>query len=243
MFSTSKNHGFIVVGLFLLFNLIPINAQQADDDQPWSVGADLMTRFYWRGANQTVSPAFQPYIEYGVGAFTFGTWSSYSFSKEPFQEIDVYASYQIKNVRLTVYDYFSPIDSMDVSHHYFDWDKKTTAHAVELILEVWDAFDTGFALEAGLFIYGDDKDEDGNNLYSAYFEPQYNFSKGEMDVKLFAGFSPGNSMYSDDLEFVNIGLSATRELHIYDNITLPFTAMFAINPATESVFMVAGISF
>jgi len=243
MLSKKKRVHVWTCSVLLLLNILSVSAQEENSLSDWSIGGDLVTRFYWRGMNLSESPAFQPYIECRIGAVTLGSWGSYSFSKEPYQEIDMYVSFEMKNARITVYDYFSPTDSMDVSHHYFDWHNQSTAHAVEVIVEAWGILGTPFSLEAGVFVYGDDKSDTGDNYYSAYFEPRYHFSAGENEIRVFAGFTPMESLYADQFDFVNVGIMASREIQINDNYSLPFIAQVAVNPNSESVFMIAGISF
>jgi len=50
-------------------------------------------------------------------------------------------------------------------------------------------------------------------------------------------------LYADQFDFVNVGIMASREIQINDNYSLPFIAQVAVNPNSESVFMIAGISF
>ncbi|MBS2212257.1 hypothetical protein KEM09_12635 [Carboxylicivirga mesophila] len=226
----------------LLLQLNHVCAQEKSGKAEVYLGGDLTTRFYWRGMLLSASPAFQPYLELNKGMVTLGAWGSYSFAKEPYQEIDVYLSIEHDNKRLTIYDYFSSIDSLDVSHQYFDWSNTTTTHAVELIAEWWDIMESSFSLEAGVFIYGDDKDESNRSYYSAYFEPQYRFLIQDNQMKVFAGFTPVESLYATKAAFVNVGVTAERQLRINEHIEFPFTLMFAVNPHAESVFMVATVS-
>ncbi|WP_430812411.1 MULTISPECIES: hypothetical protein [unclassified Carboxylicivirga] len=239
-----KMNACLMVGaVLLLLNIGSVMGQDAPSKGSWHVGADLMSRYYWRGMALSTSPAIQPCIEYSIGGFTAGAWGSYSFSKEPYQEIDLYLAYEFGNVSLAVYDYFSFTDSLDVSHQYFDWDSHGTAHTLEAILEAWDIFGTPFSLEAGLFLYGDDKNDEGKQYYSAYIEPQYSFSMGDNELMVFAGFSPAEGAYADKFGFVNVGITGCRSLKMSDVFTVPISATFAVNPSSDSVFLVAGLSF
>ncbi len=232
----------LAVGIALLLFNLSSKAQEQDDNTSLSLGGDLTTRFYWRGMSLSASPAIQPYLEISHGAFTLGAWGSYSLAKEPYQEIDVYLSFEHNNARLTIYDYFSPTDSAEVSHQYFDWNSRGTAHSLELIYEWWDMLGSPFSVEAGLFIYGDDKDENNQAYYSAYFEPQYSFLIGDNQLKVFSGFTPAKGLYAAKPAFVNVGVAAERQVKVNDHVEFPFTLTLAVNPHSESVFMVAAIA-
>jgi len=228
---------------FLWLILSPANAQENRHRGTFDVGGDIVNRFYWRGVNLSESPAIQPYIEYGKGAFTIGAWGSYSFSKEPYQEVDIYACFQKANVCLTFNDYFCPSDSIGVSHKYFNWSNSSTTHAVEAILEVSHIYKSPLSFKGGVFLYGDDKNEVGENCYSTYLEMQCDFQLGEQPLIALIGCAPFEGAYSDRLALVNIGVSAEKDLHFTETVEVPLSIMFAVNPQSESVFMVAGISF
>ncbi len=67
----------------------------------WSAGADLASRYIWRGLNAGgSSPSIQPAIEYTIGsekhAFSVGTWGAFSTSGiQTTQEVDLYISYTL----------------------------------------------------------------------------------------------------------------------------------------------------
>lgn len=227
----------------VLSNMLFVIAQENQEESDWAVGGDFVSRFYWRGMSLTTSSAIQPHIEYSKDPFALGVWGSYTFAKEPYQEIDTYFSFKLERMSLTVYDYFVVSDSTGVSHQYFDWKNRTTAHSVELVLEAWGVLNTDLSIEAGVFVYGADKDANGLNNYSTYIESQYSFEAGDNELKAFAGFSPFNGMYAGKMAFVNVGISITRELKLSKTFVLPFNALLAVNPDTESVFMIAGFSF
>src|SRR3989338_6056217 len=60
-----------------------------------TVGADVVSRYVWRGVDFGNSPGFQPAIGYTTGSLSIGTWGSYSFAGTgtAFSEHDLWASY------------------------------------------------------------------------------------------------------------------------------------------------------
>jgi len=207
------------------------------------VGADLVSRYVWRGANLSTSPAIQPYIEYSFGGFTLGSWSSYTFAKEPFQEVDLYLSYNASYFTFTFTDYFFPIDSLFINNDYFNWNKSTTPHALEAILSVSDIPNLPLSFLIGVIIYGNDFDENGDNYYSTYMELDYDFLIGKNNANAFIGVTPFEGLYSDKFNVVNLGLTVARDVVITDKFILPLVGSFMINPDSENVYFVFGFSF
>jgi len=207
------------------------------------VGADLVSRYVWRGMNLSTSPAIQPYIEYTTGNFTLGSWGSYTFAQEPYQEVDLYMSYRFKYITISLNDYFVPVDSLEITNDYFNWEKASTTHSLEASLTVSDIPNVPLSFTTGVFLYGNDLDEQGNNYYSTYFELGYDFAIGDNDVSSFVGITPSEGMYSDGLNVVNLGVTVSREIALSDNYALPLQGSFIINPDAENVFFVVGLSF
>lgn len=69
----------------------PVSAQEVSG----SVGADVASAYIFRGATVNDEVNVQPYIEAGVGSFTFGTWANLNTDSEQFDEIDYYVSYDV----------------------------------------------------------------------------------------------------------------------------------------------------
>lgn len=227
----------------ILLLLLTVFFANARESASFDMGMDLMNRYVWRGLNLSSSPVIQPYLEYNKGNFTLGTWGSYALSQEPYQEVDVYASYSINNLTITINDYFNPLDSMLVTHNYFDWNSNTTSHAIEAIFELSDLPGIPLSLTAGVFIFGNDKNESGSNYYSTYLEAGYDFNIGEQAVHSFVGITPSEGLYNDEFGVVNMGLSLTKEIALTDRFNLPLNASFSLNPSQKIVFFVAGVSF
>lgn len=206
-------------------------------------GGDLVSRYVWRGMNLSNSPAIQPYIEYSKGNFALGTWASYTFSKEPFQELDLYLSYNIGVVTLGLNDYFVTIDSLDYVNNYSDWNQSTTGHALEGVLTISDIPNIPLSLTAGVMLYGADIDDSGDNLYSTYIELGYDFSVGDIEANSFVGITPSNGLYSDAFNVVNVGVTFSKEVSISEELSLPVSSSFIINPDMGNSYLVFAFSF
>ncbi|MDP7026991.1 MAG: hypothetical protein QF380_01125 [Candidatus Marinimicrobia bacterium] len=194
-----------------------------------TIGADVVSRYVWRGTDYGNAAAVQPGIETAVGPITVGAWGSWSISPGLYfdgtqndegddnmvteasgNECDLYASTTVGPVGLTVTDYFFPAYAGTDS--LLNVDKHT--------IELSAGADVGpVSVLAAANVSGDDDN-------STYLELTY----GAFSLGL------GNGAYSTDGEFapVSIGVSASR-----DN----FSASYIINPNQETSFLVFGVNF
>jgi hypothetical protein len=179
-----------------------------------TIGADVVSRYVWRGTDYGNAAAVQPSIETTIGPVALGAWGSWSISPGPADasgnECDLYASTTVGPVGLTLTDYFFPayagIDSLlNLDIHVFELSARADVGPVSIL--------------AAANVSGDDDN-------STYLELTY----GAFSLGL------GNGAYSTDGEFapVSIGVSASR-----DN----FSASYIINPDQETSFLVFGVNF
>lgn len=233
----------VVLGVVLL-TPVSVKAQEEEAEESgsaFSVGADLVSRYVWRGTDFGNSPAIQPGISFSTGGFEIGAWGSYSFSSNTGgAEADLYAGYSFDfGLSLGVTDYYFPGESLDMmgsvdslgvligtiapsrTGAYFDGD----AHAIEIAAGYEIG---GLSLLAGYFIGGD-----------IYTEIGYSFGV----VSVFAG--AGNGAYTLDGNFMlcNVGLGVEKEIKITDSYSLPMFGQLILNPDSKQVHWVVGVSF
>jgi hypothetical protein len=244
-----KKITYISLLLFVLsISLTPYSQLQAQDEEsksPISIGADLVSRYVWRGVDFGASPSIQPYIQASFGGFAIGAWGAYATNSTGAQEMDLYASYTFLEdiVTVTLTDYFFPNEfSLNGSHNYFDWSTDSTGaggHFLEAMGSFNGLEDIPLSLAVGYAFYGD-----ANN--SIYIELGYSFSI--LDV--FLGM--GNGAYTiiddentgdDKFGVVNLGLSASKEIPITERYALPISVALFTNPNAEQIHLVFGISF
>ena len=197
---------------------------------PINIGADLVSRYVWRGLDYGASPSIQPYLEAGIANFAIGAWGAYTTNLPGVQEMDLYLNYTIKDlVTVGITDYFFPDEVF--GYDYYEFRKDSSNHVIE-----------GFASFNGLeglpltATFGVNLYNDSNN--SIYLELGYSFSV--LDV--FLGV--GNGIYTTDTNFgvVNVGISASKEIPITDKYGLPVSASVITNPNAKQVHLVFGIS-
>jgi hypothetical protein len=233
-------------------------------------GADIMSRYIWRGFDYGNSPAIQPNIYFSWRGINIGAWGSYSFAPYRAQlndtvsvnmgtytEMDLYVSYTLKWFTLMFFDYFVP-NSLDANYtgiqhyQYFNYDTKTTGHTFEISLAFAGPKEFPIKFYAGTLVYGDDKGKDSlgyyadenKNNYSTYLELAYPVTFHTIDLNFFVGGTPfGGSWYGPKAGFTNVGITAKKAIPITKSYCLPVQASLITNPAASKVFLVFGISF
>ncbi len=229
-----KKYFYTLISLFIFLLTINSHAQI-------SVGADIYSRYIWRGVDYGNSPSFQPYISYGIAGLKVGAWGSYSFATSTgsvYSENDLWASYSYSSNAGTFSaiftDYYFPYTNLK----YFDYDGSGKgAHT----------------LETGISYSGDDKLPIKFSAYynfhndvdnAIYLQLDLLFSVSTFNFDLFAGASPKKCAWygTDKFEFINVGLIVTKQIEITDKFSIPFNISYIINPNIEVSYLIFGIS-
>ena len=229
-----KKISLLFIGL--VFGVLTVNAQD-EKESPFSVSADFVNRYIFRGLDFGESPAIQPGIDFTAGGLTIGAWGSYAFIATPLGiEADLYVSYSFDfGLSVGVTDYYFPGEQLKLqpdsviapirSGSYFDYENN---HFFELNASqgIGD-----FYIAANVFI--------SDNMNSdLYFEAGYSF--GIVDI--FAG--AGNEVYTTDGNFnlVNVGITVTKEIKFTDHFSLPVYGSIILNPDAEQIHYVVGFT-
>jgi len=222
------NKYFLSVLIITLF----FNSSFAQDKAKVTVdfGADLASRYVWRGLEFSDSPAIQPYLEFNYKNLTLGAWASYETGGQVVgQEFDIYASYALGDFSVSFTDYSFPVDGM--TDNYFQM--KTHIGEVMIGYDNTDKFP--LTVTAGVNVYNDDE----NSIYTEIGLP---FSIKNVDLNLFAG--AGNEQYTTDQDFkiINVGISASKELEVTPKFSMNTTASVIFNPDTSDAYFVFIVS-
>lgn len=205
-----------------------------------NAGADIMSRYVWRGTDFGNAPSLQPTLSVSAFGFELGAWGAYSLSRIGYQEADLYLSYTFLNDMFSIgaTDYFFPMDTL--KNNYFDYDEKTTGHTFEANLSFNGTDKIPFNASANYNFAGADQDN------SWYFELGYSGSIQKTDLNIFCGFTPDKGIYltpgAEGFSVVNVGLTASRSIKITDQFSLPVQASLITNPQAENIFLVFGFS-
>ena len=193
-----------------------------------SFGADLMSRYVWRGADFGNSASIQPGISYSTGPIEVGAWSAWGLTgASDGNENDLYITLSTGPVGITVTDYFFPAFDGD---EFFDYGDKG-GHTLEISV----SFASGPISLMGAVNLLEPEDDEGKTQNSFYAEIGYDL--GEIDdigIDLTAGL--GNDDYTTDTDpmLVSLGINLSKG---------DYTASYILNPDRETTFLVFGKSF
>ncbi len=228
-----------VVFLITIFSSVTLFAQEEEKKSPFSLGADVVSSYVWRGSKIGTGPNIQPWLKYTSGGFTLGAWGSTSFHFDTdVAEMDLYTSYTFGfGLTLGLTDYYYQ------STPYFQFQGDTSSHAFEI-----NAAYTikNFSIAANYIIndasMGGPANKPGGG--DMYFEAAYAFK----NFGVFLGAGNGwHTTYEDNGDDVfavcNIGVKASKELKITDKFSLPVSGALSVNPDKEQLNLVVGISF
>lgn len=225
--------------VFVVLSFHPTKAQDAKSN--WDLGSDFVNRYVWRGTDFGNSPSVQPFISYSLKGFEVGTWGSFATNGADMQEVDLYASYSFLEdmISVGVTDYFFP-SSLVMKNKYFEYSEDKTGHIIEGNLNLNGGENIPISLSLNYNFYGIDVDN------SFYFELGYSATCKNVNIDVFAGATTGQGIYltpdGDGFSFVNIGLTASKELKISDKWSLPVFGSLITNPQAENIFLVFGFS-
>ncbi|KAA3658872.1 MAG: hypothetical protein DWQ10_10255 [Calditrichaeota bacterium] len=203
-----------------------------------SLGADVVSRYVWRGTDFGNAAAVQPALSFAKGGFEVGAWGSFAVDDGSANENDLYISYSSGPVTVMVTDYYFPGYTGNDFFGYY----KVSLEAGEVgphIIELGGSYETGpLSVSAFYNLLGDKTADDSGSFYLELgYTPSY--SVEGVELSLFAG--AGNGFYTleafdedDVFGVVNLGISASKE---------SISASYIINPNQETSFLVFGYSF
>lgn len=201
--------------------------------------ADIVSSYVWRGEHDA-GASIQPSLTLKYAGFSLEAWGStdFSTSADEFKskEFDITLGYQIKGFEVAITDYWWSGQGARygryATDHYFEG---TVAYNFGEKLPLTLAWSTMFA--------GGDKDEEGKQYFSSYFEAAYEFDVwGGVTLTPSIGISPWTGMYSNGFGFNSISLKASKDIKITKSFSLPIFTEVIASPEHDDVFLVLGIS-
>ncbi len=230
----------LIVSLFL-FSATSVRAQV-------SIGADLVSRYVWRGFDFGESFSIQPALTFGSSGFEIGAWASYSIAADGSgaNEHDIWAGYTADlsdgaSLSFGVTDYYFPFpgateDGLD----FFNYDGDGEgAHYIEPYASLTGPSSFPVTVYGAFFVHNDPDN-------SFYLEASVPIPADGVDLGLTAGAILGESAFygTNTATIVNLGIAAGKEIKITDAFSLPVSVGFILNPTPgqERSFLVFGLS-
>ncbi len=208
-----------------------------------NVGGDLVSRYVWRGTDFGQAPSIQPDLDFTTGGFSIGVWGAYQLGRDaselPADELDLYLGYSLalgsSSLDLVVTDYYFP----NAGGRFGDYDGEGKgAHIVEVGATYIAPESFPIYVSAYVNVHNDPDN-------SSYFEIGYSTAVKDVGFDIFAGATPGgtNMFYgTEKFAFVNVGITASKEIKISDDFSLPVFGSYIINPNQNIAHFVFGIS-
>lgn len=227
--------GFLFLVLLSGTCFLPSTHAQSVD-----LGADLMSRYVWRGTDFGESPSIQPSLSISAGAFSVGSWGSYAMSPQSSgaNEHDLWMSYSIETssgtIELGLTDYYFP--NGGIGFFNFEGDG-AGAHQIEPSVSYTGSSEVPITLYASVFAYNEPD-------HSIYLEASYPFTIESVDLSVTVGGTPSESAFygTDTAGLINTSLTASRSIPITDSFSLPVHVSYILNPYAEKTFFVFGLS-
>lgn len=206
-----------------------------------NIQVDFRSMHVWRGIATSHVPSIEPSFEIYQNNYKTGIWVAQSIDGN-YTELDLYLSYNFHNFSFTVYDYYCP-SSIESSSEITNYDRNSTKHTIELDLAYSGSQEFPLQILVATMIYGDDLNKETNkNNFSTYLEFSYSTEIDENSLDIFIGLNPFKSYYGEKLGIINAGLTASRNINLYNSIVIPFQASLITNPLTSSLFLCFGFT-
>jgi len=228
---------FVSFFLALFVGMFAVSGAKA---QSVDLGADVVSRYVWRGLDFGNAAAVQPALSYSAGGFTIGAWGSFELSpngESAVNENDLYASYGVETsagtFSVSVTDYYFTNPGSD----FFDYDNPG-AH----VIEPGVSFSGPVSLSASINAYG----RDGEN--EIWLEADIPFSVQDVNLSVALGGTPNDDAgyYGTDADtdaaITKLSLSASKGIEITDSFSLPISASYYLNPYLARSYFIFGIS-
>lgn len=210
-------------------------AQEASS--PFSASLELSSKYMWRGQEYGTAPVLFPTVGYEIGGFSACATGAYTVDGS-FSECDLSLGYEWKGLSFSLVDYYYPT-AVGLGDEYFKFGHNETGHALEATLSYYPEALPVWAM-AGTYFYGADKNSDGDQAYSTYFEVGYyhNFTTSD-ELSLTIGASAGKGLYTaykDSFGLVNLALKYSKTIKICE-FEIPVSGSYIINPYIKKSFL------
>jgi len=219
-----------ITGLFIVLSMATIQNVYAQ----FNLGTDIVSRYVWRGIDFGQQLSYQPGFSYTAKGFEIGTWGSFATDGAGANELDLYASFSIdindgSSISFGLTDYYFPT----TTGNFLNFNNNGN-HVIEPFL----SYSGPVSVSAYMNLINDPDN-------SMYLNASYAFTVDEVNLETFIGVIPYESSFwygNTSTAVQEIGLSATKEIPITDEFSLPVFTSYIINPYQEISFLVFGFS-
>jgi hypothetical protein len=230
-----------MIGIIIIISTSPAVGQEAVKT---SAGADIVSKYVWRGVNQGTGVSLQPALGIAYKGFSLGAWGSVSSNPVPY-ELDFSFGYSIRGFSAGITDYYwngseGSFFDYHADNHLFEGNLAYTFGEKFPLTLSWNTFFAGTM----------DKDEKGKQQFSTYIEAAYDFSLGGLDFTASVGAAPWDSYAwlvpangKAGFQVSSVSLRGTKALEITPTFSIPLFVQCIFSPATDASHLVLGFSF
>jgi hypothetical protein len=213
----------------------------AQDALETSAGADIVSKYVWRGLDQGTGASIQPSLGLSYKGFSFGVWGSVSVANPAPYELDLAIGYSVGGFSIGVTDYYWL--GTDSTYTYFNYYADNHLFEANLSYKFSEKFP--LTLSWNTFFAGGLDKVDGKQKYSTYIEAAYDFSLGGLDFTASVGAIPWDApaVGVEGFQISSISLSGSKKLEITPTFSIPLFVQCIFSPATERSHLVVGFSF
>jgi hypothetical protein len=214
----------------------------------FSVGADLVSSYVWRGVFQS-GASLQPSVGLEYCGLSIGAWGSTTLGGSDFKELDLSVGYSAAGFSLAVTDYFWAGESTPFFSGY------KSSHLLEATVgyDFGETTDFPLYLSWSTFLAGDLDVVADKRKYSTYIEAGYAFSIGSVEMTASVGVAPwdspawlvapGDTPFKSGFQVSSIALGASKSLKVSDDYSIGLFANLVASPARDGAHLVVGLSF
>lgn len=232
---------------FILFVLALMPVLVCAQESELKLGIQLQTKYVWRGMEMQIedaAPTLFPSITYSSNGFSAYAMGGYSINGK-YGEVDLGVSYSKGWFTVGVSDYYYPTLTTN-DDQYFNFKSHETGHWFEGYITIAPE-KLPASLTFSNFFAGADKNLDGKQAYSTYAELStwHDFTDNNQ-IALNMGMAFNKSCYNGyehGFGICNIEAKYTYSVPLKDELTLPLSVSYIINPVFEKSFVNFSASF
>ncbi len=232
------------ISLFILSVMVTLSSLCAQEKQsPLAFSVELSSKYMWRGIEYGTAPVAFPMLTYTYKGFSAFAMGAYAFDGSH-QEVDLGISYSLKDFTLGLSDYYYP-SAVGEKDSYFELSNRSTGHSVEAYL-TYAPSNVPLWFTLSTYVFGADKDLDGDQAFSSYAEVGYTHSFNDYNaLSLALGANLNKGFYTDyekNFNVVNIALKYATNL-TFGKFKLPVSASYILNPYKEKSYFTFSLYF
>jgi hypothetical protein len=205
--------------------------------------AGFVSQYLWRGTMLDNRPNIQPILGVKICNLEVGAIGSLSFLNN-YYEVDLYASYTYKFMKLTVTDFYIDLSGAANNQRYFNYSDTIGYHHVMCDLVFMGTEKIPVKLTASTMLYsGWDLNENAKSKFTTYVEARYLYKEWELYVGAISGQSNFYLNDVDGFNVVNVGAAYNYKIKFNDKYSLPSVAQICVNPQMEKIYLTFGVTF